>query len=99
VRQLANQYFESARDIGLIDVEGPQFLRWFNLMGIQRHLKAVGIFSRLKIRDGKSRYLSDIPRTLGYIEQVSGGEMSMLGLLRLLDQLSVRQRLDELTND
>jgi len=99
VQQLAIQYFESARDNGLIDVEGAQFLRWFNLMGVQRHLKAVGIFSRLKIRDGKSRYLNDIPRTLGYIEQVSGGEMSMLGLLRLLDQLSVRQRLGELTND
>jgi len=99
VQQLANQYFESARDKGLIDVEWAQFLRWFNLLGIQRHLKAVGIFSRLKIRDGKSRYLNDIPRTLGYIEQVSGGELSMLGLLRLLDQLSVRQRVGELTND
>jgi len=99
VQQLASQYFDYARDQGLIDVDGPQFLRWFNLMGIQRHLKAIGIFSRLKIRDGKTRYLSDIPRTLGYIEQVSGGEMSMLGLLRLLDQLSVRQRVDELTHD
>jgi N-acetylmuramate 1-kinase len=99
VRELANQYFDSARDNGLIDVEGAQFLRWFNLMGIQRHLKAVGIFARLKIRDGKSRYLGDIPRTLAYIEQVSAGEMSMLGLLRLLDQLSVRQRIDELTHD
>jgi hypothetical protein len=99
VRELVSQYFDSARDNGLIDVEGAQFFRWFNLMGIQRHLKAVGIFSRLKIRDGKSRYLNDIPRTLGYIEQVSGGEMSMLGLLRLLDQLAVRRRVDELTND
>lgn len=99
VEQLAGEYFESASKKGLLDVERPQFMRWFNLMGIQRHLKAVGIFSRLKIRDGKSGYLNDIPRTLGYIEQVSSGEMSMLGLLRMIDQLQLRQRVDELTND
>lgn len=44
-----------------------QFTRWFDLMGIQRHLKAVGIFCRLHYRDGKSGYLNDIPRTLTYI--------------------------------
>lgn len=41
----------------------------FDRMGIQRHLKAIGIFARLYHRDGKSRYLSDIPRTWGYIEE------------------------------
>jgi len=98
VEQLAGEYFESARDAGLLEVERAQFMRWFNLMGIQRHLKAVGIFSRLKIRDGKSRYLTDIPRTLGYIEQVSSGDLSMLGLLRLIDQLHLRQRFGELVD-
>ncbi len=44
-----------------------QFLRWFDLMGIQRHLKASGIFARLWHRDGKPGYLADVPRTLGYI--------------------------------
>jgi aminoglycoside/choline kinase family phosphotransferase len=44
-----------------------QFLRWFDLMGIQRHLKASGIFARLWHRDGKPGYLPDVPRTLGYI--------------------------------
>jgi aminoglycoside/choline kinase family phosphotransferase len=47
-----------------------QIIRWFDLMGIQRHLKASGIFARLYLRDGKSRYLNDIPRTLQYISQV-----------------------------
>lgn len=97
VEQLALEYHQSVAASGLLDVDAAQFLRWFNLMGIQRHLKAVGIFSRLKIRDGKSGYLGDIPRTLGYIEQVSGGEMSMLGLLRLLDQLQLPQRASTLT--
>lgn len=44
-----------------------QFLRWFDLMGVQRHLKASGIFARLWHRDGKPGYLPDVPRTLGYI--------------------------------
>jgi hypothetical protein len=44
-----------------------QFLRWFDLMGVQRHLKASGIFARLWHRDGKPGYLPDVPRTLGYL--------------------------------
>jgi aminoglycoside/choline kinase family phosphotransferase len=47
---------------------GPeQFVRNFDLMGVQRHLKAAGIFARLNHRDGKSAYMADVPRTLGYI--------------------------------
>ena len=49
-----------------------QFLRWFDLMGVQRHLKAIGIFARLNHRDGKPGYLQDIPRTMHYVEEVSG---------------------------
>ncbi len=52
-------------------VSDETFIRWFDLMGIQRHLKAIGIFSRLSHRDGKTGYLKDIPRTLNYIMQVS----------------------------
>lgn len=48
-----------------------QFRRWFDLMGVQRHLKASGIFCRLNYRDGKPDYLNDIPRTLNYVMQVS----------------------------
>ena len=40
-------------------------------MGVQRHLKAIGIFARLNHRDGKPGYLDDIPRTLSYVEEVS----------------------------
>ncbi len=46
-----------------------EFLYWTDTMGIQRHLKAAGIFARLWHRDGKPGYLKDIPRTLSYIEQ------------------------------
>ena len=47
------------------------FLRWFDLMGMQRHLKAAGIFARLNHRDGKPGYLGDIPRTLAYVVEVA----------------------------
>tara|TARA_R110000772_G_scaffold107486_5_gene209889 strand:+ start:704 stop:1741 length:1038 start_codon:yes stop_codon:yes gene_type:complete len=47
-----------------------QFTRWFDLTGMQRHIKASGIFARLHHRDGKSDYLGDIPRTLGYLVDI-----------------------------
>lgn len=46
------------------------FKRWFDWMGLQRHIKCVGIFSRLYLRDGKAAYLQDIPRTFGYLKKV-----------------------------
>ena len=93
VDQLALDYYEFARVNDLVEVKAAQFMRWFNLMGIQRHLKAIGIFSRLKIRDGKSGYLKDIPRTLEYLRQVSADEMSMAGLFSLIEQLGLNLRM------
>jgi aminoglycoside/choline kinase family phosphotransferase len=60
-----------------------QFLRWFDWMGVQRHLKAAGIFARLFRRDGKPGFLGDIPRTLGYVIEVSARypELAELGSL------------------
>ncbi len=49
-----------------------QFLRWFDLIGLQRHIKVLGIFARLWWRDGKSGYLGDLPRTLGYVTDAAG---------------------------
>lgn len=51
--------------------EAARFARWFDLMGLQRHLKAIGIFSRLNLRDGKPGYLADIPRTFSYLTAVA----------------------------
>ena len=86
VEELALDYYEIARANDLLDVEAAQFMHWFNLMGTQRHLKAIGIFSRLKIRDGKPGYLQDIPRTLEYVRQVSADEISMAGLLAIIEK-------------
>lgn len=55
----------------LPELDEAGFLRDFDLMGMQRHLKVVGIFARLNLRDGKSRYLADIPRVLHYITEVA----------------------------
>lgn len=52
-------------------VTEAEFLKWFDLMGVQRHLKCAGIFSRLHLRDGKARYLSDIPLVISYLMEAS----------------------------
>jgi len=49
-----------------LQTEDKQFLKWFDFMGLQRHIKVLGIFSRLHLRDGKDGYLKDIPLTLKY---------------------------------
>jgi N-acetylmuramate 1-kinase len=70
----------------LREVEPARFLRWFDLMGVQRHLKACGIFARLNHRDGKPGYLADIPRTLGYVREVAGRYQELAGLQVLMAQ-------------
>ncbi len=77
-------YHRQLQTAGLAaDVDRAQLLTWFDCMGVQRHLKAAGIFARLNIRDGKSGYLSDIPRTLAYITEVAEqqSELAFLGAL------------------
>jgi len=86
-------YHRAAREAGVLDgIDAATFLRWFDLMGVQRHLKAAGIFARLNHRDGKPGYLADIPRTLGYIVEVGRRrpEVAALGAFvaeRLLPRL------------
>ena len=54
----------------LEDIDTKTWRRWFDLMGLQRHLKAAGIFARLKLRDDKPNYIKDIPLTLSYVIDV-----------------------------
>jgi N-acetylmuramate 1-kinase len=53
---------------GLAGASEQEFLRWFDLIGLQRHIKVLGIFARLWYRDGKHGYLADLPRTFGYVQ-------------------------------
>ncbi len=64
-------YMQLVENNMLTNIDEKIFIKWFDLMGIQRHLKAIGIFSRLHIRDHKPNYLQDIPRTLEYIQSVA----------------------------
>lgn len=72
VRQWCQSHYQRLFAVGIVEVSFERFQRWFDLMGLQRHLKAIGIFSRLHLRDGKSGYLADIPRTMAYVEAVCG---------------------------
>ena len=61
-------YQRLLEDGGVVARLSPEtMIRWFDLMGLQRHLKVLGIFSRLAIRDGKPDYLLDLPRVLAYV--------------------------------
>jgi hypothetical protein len=66
--------------------EPATFRRWFDRMGVQRHLKAAGIFARLNHRDGKPGYLADIPRTLGYIVGVAARDATVRPLSALIER-------------
>ncbi len=96
VEDWALGYQELALQSGILrneDEDPEQFLRWFDLMGVQRHLKAAGIFARLNHRDGKPGYLADIPRTLGYVTDVATRYPELTGLGEFIRQ-DVSERLD-----
>jgi len=73
--------------------DDSRFLAWFDLMGVQRHLKAAGIFARLYHRDGKPGYLPDIPRTLGYVLEVAARYAETEPLATLLHELRLPEAL------
>ena len=63
-----------------------QFLRWFDLIGVQRHIKVLGIFCRLWYRDGKPGYLPDLPRTLDYVRAVCAQHAQLAPLAEFLER-------------
>ncbi|SFL84895.1 aminoglycoside phosphotransferase family protein [Marinobacter zhejiangensis] len=71
VERWVEHYRTLSLDAGLHHADAATFRQWFELMGMQRHLKAAGIFARLAIRDGKTGYLGDIPRTVQYLVDAS----------------------------
>ena len=89
-------YQELALQSGILreEHEDPvRFLRWFDLTGMQRHLKAAGIFARLNHRDGKPGYLGDIPRTLAYVVEVAARYDELAEFGRFVET-AVMSRLD-----
>jgi len=86
------RYWEKAKRSGLpVDPDFGAFYRDFEWMGLQRHLKVLGIFARIHYRDGKSGYLEDTPRFLNYARTVAERYRELAPLARLLEQLEKHQ--------
>ncbi|MFC3609437.1 aminoglycoside phosphotransferase family protein [Stutzerimonas tarimensis] len=84
-------YWEQARAHGLpVPEHFADFQRASDLMGAQRHLKVIGIFARICHRDGKPRYLEDVPRFFSYLRTVLGRRPELAELGALLDELESR---------
>ena len=80
IEEYADYYFDQQA----FEPNRQRFTRHFDLMGVQRHLKAAGIFARLLHRDGKTGYLDDVPRTLGYIVDIAPRYAELGALARLI---------------
>jgi len=82
------RYWERARKAGLpVAADFSEFWRGFEWMGLQRHLKVLGIFARLTHRDGKEKYVADTPRFVAYARAVARRYAALAPLARLLDEL------------
>ncbi len=82
------RYWEAARKAALpVGADFGEFYRDFEWMGLQRHLKVLGIFARLSYRDGKSAYLGDTPLVLRYVRKTCARYSDFTPLLRLLDTI------------
>ncbi|HEY4372698.1 MAG TPA: phosphotransferase [Burkholderiales bacterium] len=82
------RYWEAARKAGVpVQEDFGEFYRDFEFMGLQRHLKVLGIFARLNYRDGKANYLDDIPLVMRYTRRACERYTVFNPLLRLLDAL------------
>ena len=81
-------YWHTARDRGIpVQATLTDFLRASDLMGVQRHLKVIGIFARICHRDGKPRYLEDVPRFFAYLRAVVKRRPELADLAALLESL------------
>ena len=87
------RYWEKAKRIGLpVNPDIDLFYRDFEFMGIQRHLKVLGIFARLYHRDGKEAYLNDIPLVLKYADKTAQRYSELAPLARLLDEIQDKKQ-------
>ena len=72
VKSWALAYHQQAISAGIIPaISETEFLRWFDWLGLQRHIKVLGIFARLNLRDGKTGYLNDLPLVIRYTLEVA----------------------------
>jgi aminoglycoside/choline kinase family phosphotransferase len=88
VRGWAESHRQRLLDAGALDprIDNARWQRWFDLMGLQRHLKVLGIFCRLWYRDGKRGYLADLPRVWRYVRGIASAYPELRDFLALLER-------------
>lgn len=91
VQRWVQAYHQRCLAGGALDCDLHTFRRWFDLMGLQRHLKVLGIFSRLWYRDGKKDYLSDLPTVLEYVLECCARYGASLEFGRWLNALCAKR--------
>lgn len=90
VRQWVTEYRVLAQQQGIIpEVDDKLFQQWFDWMGLQRHIKVLGIFARLNHRDGKAHYLNDLPLTLSYVMNVAANYPEMKPLVDIFQKYDI----------
>ena len=84
INKMSKTYFQRISDV---ETSFDVFSYWLDITGLQRHLKAIGIFTRLNYRDNKPAYMNDIPRTLGYVREIVGKYDELKEIKLVLDGL------------
>ncbi len=79
-------YRRSAVELGLTDAGTDTFARWFDMAGLQRHIKVLGLFCRLAYRDGKPGYLADLPLVWRYVREVGSRHEAVRPMVELLER-------------
>ncbi|MFA5939818.1 MAG: phosphotransferase [Sinimarinibacterium sp.] len=91
VEDWMRSYWRQAARCGLpVGSDFESFRRACDWMGLQRHLKVIGIFARINYRDGKPHYLADVPRFIRYVRDVAANYPELAPLLRLFDELGMQ---------
>ncbi len=86
---------QQAEQAGLMqNVPDATFIQWFDYMGLQRHIKVLGIFARLNHRDGKSNYLNDLPLTLHYVMEVANKYPLTRPLVELFNEWDITNKIE-----
>ncbi len=92
IEKMVDSYYKRIR-VAYPQMNLEEFVFWFDVTALQRHLKAIGIFSRLFHRDEKKQFLSDIPRTYSYINNVVSKYNELNDIKSLLNDLDINNKL------
>ena len=76
------------------NIEFDEFSFWFDVVGLQRHFKAIGIFSRLNYRDNKITFMQDIPRTYKYVDEIVNKYTELTSVKEILNEMDIKKIYD-----